>query len=79
MAGPMRTFLYACAFSALADEVCGASHFSQNLASFALELSEPVKAAYPSGRTRTIEGEEPKHFSDLSWPGIVAISCPRIM
>jgi hypothetical protein len=73
----MRTFRYAGAFSALADEVCGTSHFSQNLASFALELSEPVKAAYPSGRTKMIKGEEPKYFSDPSWPGLAAIKCPR--
>ena len=76
MAGPMRTFLYACAFSALADEACGTSHFSQNVASFALELSEPVKAAYPSGRTRMIKGEAPKYFSDPLWPGLAAIRRP---
>jgi hypothetical protein len=45
------------AFSNLPDEVCGTSHVSQNFASFAIELSDPVKAACPSGRTRTIEGD----------------------
>src|SRR5580704_482560 len=61
------------------DEVCGTSHVSQNFASFAAELSDPVKAAYPSGRTKMIKGEAPKYFSKLTWPGIGAISCPRII
>src|SRR6516225_5736575 len=67
------TFLYSCAFSALPDEVCGTSHVSQNFASFAAKLSDPVKATYPSGRTRTIEGEAPKYFSNPCCPGMAVI------
>ena len=52
---------------------------SQNFASLAIELSDPVKAAYPSGRTKMIKGEEPKYFLNLSSPGMAAISSPRIM
>ena len=63
----------------LPDEVFGTSHVSQNFASFAAELSDPVKAAYPSGRTKMIKGEAPKYFSNLSLPGMAAISCPRII
>src|SRR5579863_10649421 len=69
-----RSFIHA-AFSTLPDEVCGTSQVSQYSASFAPDVSDPVKATYPSGRTRTIEGEAPKYFS---CPGMVAISTPRI-
>ena len=61
------------------EEVCGISHLSQNFTSFGAELLGPLKATYPSGRTRTIEGEEPKYFSNLSWPGTAAIRWPRII
>ena len=75
----MPTLRYACAVSTFVEEVCASSHFSQTFASFALELSDPMKATYPSGRTKMIKGEEPKYLLNLSSPGMAAISCPRIV
>src|SRR5260370_38814609 len=77
--GPMPTFRYPREVSIFGEEVCGISHLSQYSASFATDVSDPVKATYPSGRTKAIEGEVPKYFSNLSWLGWPAISCPPII
>jgi hypothetical protein len=72
-ADPKPILGYPCAISFLAKESGEISHLSQYDASFATDLSVPVNATYPSGRTRTMEGELPKCAWNVPSPGDGAI------